>query len=200
MSQPLSCPAGRYGDTINAFECHRCAAGTYQSLTGQNDISACLSCPMGSYSSLNGSITCQGCEAGYYNDRINQTSCYQCGANRYSPTSNAIECLICQLPGVVIDNHRLCDIKTCDKGQEVDTSTANGTCIPCSIGYWSNEKAATCLPCQRGSYNAMNGSDHCWPCSKEGSKLPTPFPPFVLPYHIISHITYDIYMMHRYEV
>ena len=137
-----ACPVGTASDDTNgSIACPPCAAGHYQSSTGQ---SSCHACGLGQYQNVTGQTECQDCWLG------GQTSLNVSSSWVYTDSA-ATQCVACPM------------------GQHGSPLAASNLstlpCIDCEIGRYQNSYgAASCVGCPVGRFTAFNGSDGIGDC------------------------------------
>ncbi|KAL3877080.1 hypothetical protein ACJMK2_034835 [Sinanodonta woodiana] len=158
------CGAGTYftyytAENISGY-CENCPLGQYQNESGQ---SSCLSCSVpGSTTQTTGSTSAAdchaSCSAGSYFD-ISLNRCSPCQIGRYQDKTGQFYCEWCPVGYTTreINSTSLNQcFETCTSGQELN---ANGTCVPCEIGYYRNDtETSTCLQCQAGFITNSTGT------------------------------------------
>ncbi|CUE73353.1 membrane-associated protein, putative [Bodo saltans] len=183
----LNCSAGYYcppGQTVaspNQFICPKgyycipgsklpvkCAAGTYQDLTGQ---SSCKTCPSGYY--CDPTNLCPGtnfttptaCPPGYYCLPGTQyPEQYACPSGTYNPSSgllNQSQCLACPAgkycptPGMTAPGPNCANGFYCSGGSNTSSPRNNITGNACPPGYYCPSGVSIPFPCLVGTYNPL---------------------------------------------
>lgn len=151
-SSPRLCTAGNYCDTIGMSIPTQCPAGTYNSKTGSKTMADCISCGGGYYSINPGAYStasCLPCTIGNYCPQYRQCSLYN---------SNQGSTLGSQPQSIPIGSSSQIP---CPQGTYCDQS-AMATPKTCPLGTYSESTGAisigTCIPCQAGTYGALQDS------------------------------------------
>jgi hypothetical protein len=185
----VSCPAGTYQDSTGQTVCTSCAAGkATPDSTGFTEQAYCDFCDR---NTVPKDGTCQPCEAGKVST-VGDTQCDYCPAGEYYEGGTCKVCAKgtiktealrqdpdqpCQecFRGHQIDSdHTQC--RTCGPGKEF--SAADGTCVQCSLGKYSNDEyfcescpagsfsddRKTCKSCVRGKYTEQADQTSCKDC------------------------------------
>ena len=164
------CNAGYIGGSGNI--CSACGAGKYKfsntsctdctaysnSQAASNAVGSCV-CNAG-YIGQSGGI-CSECGAGKY--KFSSTSCIDCTAHSNSPAvSNAVGSCVCNT-GYIGEGGGGCS--ACESGKyKLDSLT----CADCTAGSYAllaaQNGAASCINCQIGTYNTVQGMTECIQC------------------------------------
>ena len=134
------CDPGFYSQTA-IYDCHPCAAGTYQHTANQT---ACIKCSAGKYStklSADTESVCTQCAHGFYSSIEGMTTCQKCQVDTWQP-NDAPRDKACQP----------CVANSTTLGQEGSRSLYS--CI-CDAGFAPRLNATPayhCIPCPAGNY------------------------------------------------
>jgi len=192
------------GDNSKSQFCFNCARGKTSSDAYQGSTGACISCEQGSISSSSeelfvaelisgeqGVENCAACPQGMFMDKVTE-SCRACGRHFACPHKGAVfETGVMQCTKHEYSTSSLLDFE----GEDV-SSTASLRCQSCSAGKYNSDMSTfycqkcpkgftskpgeRCMPCRRGSYALISGSDECiesdrnsfvpWPASTLSDK------------------------------
>ena len=166
----VACPAG---SSCNGGVTTECAAGTYNTGTGNNECIPCEEghfctggthnevCAAGTYNTGTGNDECTACEEGHFctGGAHNEV----CAAGSYNKTTGNDSCTPCE-------KGHFCEGGThnekCAEGNYQDT-TGQSECKACTLGHYCAEKGmeepAACIP---GTYAETTGSTTCTYCEE----------------------------------
>jgi hypothetical protein len=176
-----SCPAGSWS-AGGSVACTQCDAGTESPNTGAPSITHCTDCNKGHFSGK-GASACTACAAGTENSAKGSASigaCTPCAKGFANPDKGQAECAVCQ-SGEYSDDFgsETCAKCVAGKRQPALGAKAEGFCLSCGFGEWSEERSATCVSCEAGTASAQSGADEksdcetCTPGHWAGEKAKT---------------------------
>jgi hypothetical protein len=140
------CPAGCF---FSNLICSQCAAGSYNSLSGQ---SSCTPCPAGLYNPSLGSLSCSLCARGTYSG-LGQSSCSDCPPGSYCPDT-AKSPVICP-PGSYCPAKSFTSVK-CDLGYLCSQEGLSQQ-SPCPSGHYCPSSVQD-VPCPAGTFSSSTGA------------------------------------------
>ena len=189
--QCTPCPANAFCPDQNTV---RNCSNNALSLPGQWSPTGCNACPVGYVQNSQGTapISCRPCTLGYACPNISTeimcpagtfapslaTACTQCPANTYAvaassactpctansyskPGSQSVDACLCG-DGYFIDFYLQC--LPCSPGYACQNENANNGAVACPAGTYSPGLAASCLPCNVGTYQDTVASSTCKTC------------------------------------
>ena len=180
------CPNGKYQNAIGSFICKECPNGKYQNATRQSTCRKCAPgyfgsesarqteacsglCPPGTDCSAGGCATATPLIPGRVYTVASDGECTftsdLCPRGSFCLGGAATPCSAATFAAdrgaVFCQQHTVC-IAGEKVGAVVANTTADRTCNPCPIDFYSNSSnAAVCFPCPIGKYQTLVGQPFC---------------------------------------
>jgi hypothetical protein len=165
----VACEAGKYstltsknadGQWLENELCSDCAAGEFQSQTGQI---SCESCDSGAISQ-DGAAHCQACSAGQYgvDNGEDAPSCVACPAGEFQEATGQITCNEC-IEGQYQPDDEQTACKSCPHGEYASVKKSIA-CTVCDEGKYAGQGRAECSICPEGKF--QNSNNQCQFCSE----------------------------------
>ena len=153
------CPAGKFSQTVNSFDCQTCLKGTY-SLDGASE---CTNCSVGKYQDTTGNFACKDCQINTFTNASGMHSCTLCKPGFYQDELGFSFCNMC-MAGKFRDATSI-QCNNCPQGKSTN-NVGGGECLPCKKGRYSDKEGANeCKACISGKVAREDGTSVCEICS-----------------------------------